>query len=137
MGVPSGGTFSTIPIDLEVLRELTARLEGPNDNCNAVLRRMLELESVSRAEQMDPAGEPWVCDGVIFPPGTDFRASYRGQLYSGRVERGALVVNGERFLSPSRAASSITGTSVNGWKFWECLRGDDTKWVAIDGLRKR
>ena len=92
----------------------------------------LELSDVNTAMPGD-----WVSKGVKFPAGTDFRAEYRGQTYSGRVEGGALVLaNGKRFDSPSPAAISITGNSVNGWIFWECKFPGKPEWQRIDTLRR-
>jgi hypothetical protein len=74
---------------------------------------------------------------VTFPTGTDFRLKHKGKTYVGRVEDGALVVQGQRFASPSPAAISITGNSVNGWKLWECRRPGEAAWTSIDGLRAK
>ena len=83
-----------------------------------------------------PKGKPWVVKGVVFPHGTEFRANHKGQVYQGRVENGALMVNGKRFTSPSAAAMSITGYSINGWIFWECRRPGETTWQIIKKLQE-
>jgi hypothetical protein len=73
--------------------------------------------------------------GVKFPHGTEFRATYKGQIFNGVVEDGALAVNGKRFSSPSAAAVAITGNPVNGWIFWECKMPGQTKWKTIKSYR--
>src|SRR3990172_2071298 len=41
----------------------------------------------------------------------------RGEVYSGRVEAdGSLVLDGRRFPSPSKAASTVAGNSRDGWE---------------------
>jgi hypothetical protein len=80
-------------------------------------------------------GGDWIVKGVTFPGGTEFRATYKGQTYLGRVEAGALVLNGRRFDTPSAAAMSISGNPVNGWTFWECRSPGRTSWQLIKGLR--
>lgn len=58
------------------------------------------------------------------PSGTKLVASYKKQSYSCTVgqdeddRRYYLLADGRRFTSPSAAANTITGTSVNGWRFW-------------------
>jgi hypothetical protein len=77
----------------------------------------------------------WVAKGVSFPNGTEFRGRYKGRAYAGTVEKGALVVEGKRYSSPSPAAMAITGTQTDGWKFWECRRPGDVTWTNIKTLR--
>jgi hypothetical protein len=131
----------SIEVDFDVFKELTARRTSESVTENDVVRRLLGLNSaggdsstvigVQRSE-----GVPWITKGVSFPHGTEFRAAYKGQRYVGRVEHGALVVNGERFSSPSAAAISITDNPVNGWRFWECLLPGASRWRLIATLRK-
>jgi hypothetical protein len=61
---------------------------------------------------------------------------YKGQTYLARVVASALVLNGERFDSPSAAAVKITGNPVNGWTFWECRIPGQGKWQQLRSLRK-
>jgi len=79
----------------------------------------------------------WIVKGVRFPAGTEFRAHYKGQTYLGRVERGALSLNGESFDTPSSAAMSITKNPVNGWTFWECRLPGQASWQILKGLRRK
>lgn len=68
--------------------------------------------------------------------GTEFRAHYKGETHLARVQNGALVVNGQRYDTPSAAAMSITGSPVNGWMFWECRLPGQASWQMIKVLRK-
>ena len=126
--------MSTIEIDFDVFKALTALRTSETETYNAVLRKLLKLQSTPMPT---PAwgGPGWVCDGVTFPSGTEFRAKFKRQIHTGRVDGSALVVNGERFTSPSAAAVSITGYAVNGWRFWDCKRPSDSNWINIDNLR--
>jgi hypothetical protein len=83
-----------------------------------------------------PSKGDWMAKGIRFPAGTEFRASYKGQTYLARVEDGALVLNGERFDTPSSAAMSITKSPVNGWTFWESRAPGQGSWQMIKTLRK-
>lgn len=78
----------------------------------------------------------WVTRDVTFPSGTEFRARHKHITYFGKVEDGALVVNGQSYSSPSAAAVAITNTAVNGWRFWECKFPDDSEWVSLAALRQ-
>ena len=131
----------TIDVDFDVFKALTARRSTEEVSENEVLRSLLGLPpkrgsttpiAVDTAETDD-----WVAKGVRFPAGTEFRASYKGQTWLGRVERGALVVNGQRFDSPSAAAVFITKTPTNGWTFWECRLPGQSSWQIIKGLRRK
>lgn len=137
MTVSDPWEFQSVPIDFEVFKALTALLNAPQDTYNNVLRRALGLESHQIAAQPESAGgKPWVIDGVTFPHGTEFRAKYKGQLHSGSVQDGMLVVRGQRYDSPSAAAMSITGNNVNGWKFWQSRRPGGITWMDISSLRR-
>jgi hypothetical protein len=139
LAAPNFAEFHTVSIDFEVFKALTARLESPNDSYNEVLRRLLQLPPVPSADKAVALTDArsWVVGGASFPQGTEFRARYRGQTYTARVEDGALVYNGQRFESPSPAAAAITRNSVNGWLFWECRLPGRTQWVSMKSLRSR
>lgn len=124
--------MTTIDVDFEVFKELTARRRSEEMTENEVLREILGLtkpvRNLSAVAAANVGGVAWVSKGVSFPHGTEFRATYKGQQYSAIVKNGALVMNGKRYTSPSAAAVSITGNPVNGWRFWECLLPGSTKW---------
>ncbi len=134
--------MATIEVDFEVFKELTSRRTSESVSENDVIRGLLGLNKSSSVPVPHPAPieagrYPWVCKGISFPHGTEFRSTYKGQLYTGKVENGALVVNGERFTSPSAAAVAITENAVNGWRFWECLLPGTSKWKIIADLRRK
>lgn len=131
----------SIDIDFEVFKALTARRETEEMTENDVLRSLLDLsplhtKSSSPAHSANGTGIPWIAKGVSFPHGTEFRAAYKGQQFTGVVKNGALVINGKRYKSPSAAAYSITGSGVNGWRFWECLLPGSTKWKVMASYRR-
>jgi hypothetical protein len=131
----------TIDVDFDVFKALTARRSTEEVSENDVLRSLLGLPSKQRSttpitvETAD--SNDWIAKGVRFPTGTEFRASYKGQTWLGRVERGALVVNGKRFDTPSAAAVFITKSPTNGWTFWECRLPGQSSWQLIKGLRRK
>mgnify|MGYP001160645801 FL=1 len=131
--------MNTIEIDFDVYKALTLRRAAEDVTCNDVLREVLGLSPKNglASSPASAAGQgDWVTKGVRFPVGTEFRASYKGQTYYGKVESGKLVVNGKRFDSPSAAAGAITGNLVNGWTFWECRAPGKSSWQMIKSLRK-
>ena len=127
----------TIDVDFDVFKALTVRRPSEEVTENDVLRQLLGLPT-RRSGTMSPSPTPgdWITKGVRFPAGTEFKASYKGQTYVGRVEGGALVINGKRFDSPSAAAMSVTGNPVNGWTFWECRLPGQAGWKMAKALRK-
>ncbi len=131
--------MATIEIDFDVFKELTIRRTTESVTYNDVLRELLGLGVVKASAQVPnntSAAGAWTTKGVTFPAGTEFRATYKGQTISGKVESGSLMINGKSFDSPSSAAGSITGTMVNGWIFWECRLPGNMSWQSIKTLRK-
>jgi hypothetical protein len=128
----------TIEVDFDVYKALTLRRPTEAVTENDVLRELLGLSPrrPTEAATSGPAPGDWVAKGVRFPSGTEFRATYKGKTYLGRVEGGALVLNGKRFDSPSAAAISVTRNPVNGWHFWQCRMPGQASWQMIKALRK-
>lgn len=131
--------MSSIEIDFDVYKALTARRTSEAVSYNDVLREVLGLGTKPNAPTPAPVESgkgDWVSKGVRFPAGTEFRAQYKGQQILGRVENGALSLNGKTYDSPSAAAVSVTGNAVNGWNFWECRFPGTSPWVLITSLRR-
>jgi len=129
----------SIDVDFEVFKQLTVLRRSEEMTENEVIRQLLKLgrpTRESRPDAAEPEGIAWVTKGVSFPHGTEFRTQYKGQEYIGRVQNGALVVNGKRYSSPSAAAVAITGNAVNGWRFWECKLPDSSRWRLAASLRR-
>jgi hypothetical protein len=128
----------TIEVDFDVFKALTARRPSENVTENDVLRDLLGLtpKRPSAPSSGASASGDWITKGVRFPTGSEFRAQYKGQTFLGRVNNGALVLNGRRFDTPSAAAVSITNNPVNGWHFWQCRLPGQASWQMIKALRK-
>lgn len=128
----------TIEVDFEVFKQLTVRRATEEVSYNDVIRELLNLgqgKAKTTKEAAASAPSDWVAKGVRFPANTEFRVNYKGQVRTGRVEGGALIVNGKRYASPSAAAVAITGGPVNGWRFWECRLPGKSTWQLIERLR--
>jgi len=129
----------TIEVDFDVFKQLTVRRATEDVSYNDVIRELLGLgqgKASTAKETTGPSSDDWVVKGVRFPAGTEFRATYKGQARTGRVEGGALAVNGQRYDSPSAAAVAVTGSPVNGWRFWECRLSGKSSWQLIESLRR-
>ena len=133
----------TIEVDFDVLRALMVRRPNESVSNNDVLRKLLELppaqpqSATSNASSSPSVAQDWVIKGVRIGAGWQLRAKHHGREYRGRVETGALVLDGgARFTSPSAAGHSITKYAVNGWTFWECRRSSDEEWRPLAALRK-
>lgn len=129
----------TIDVDFEVFKQLTIRRATEQVTCNDVVRELLGLKPAAAAAAKAPNGVSagdWLAKGVRFPAGTEFRANYKGKVHAARVEGGALVLNGQRYDSPSPAAMSVTDSAVNGWRFWECRLPGKSTWQLMENLRR-
>ena len=122
-----------IDIDFDVYKEITVRRASESVSANDVLREVFGLPPVASKAEM--AAEVWVTKGVEFPSGTQFRATYKGQVYYASVTEAGLVFCEESYNSPSAAAMAITEKPVNGWTFWECQFPDSDQWIVIKTLR--
>jgi Protein of unknown function (DUF2924) len=136
----------TIEIDFDVYKALTSRRADESVSYNDVLRGLLGLgaESAGGIRRLFGLGgaraaaapsNDWIYKGIRFPAGTELRARYKGVMHRARIERGALILNGKRAGSPSEAARTITGTNVNGWRFWQCRLPGDGSWRRLESLQ--
>ena len=125
--------MARIDVDFEVFKELTARRASESVTHNDVIRELLGLKNA--ATTTPEANGVWVCRGVQFPDGTQFRATYKGKTYTAEIRRGSLMLNGQRQTSPSAAAFHITKNNTNGWDFWQIKRPGDPSWLVMKELR--
>ena len=124
-------------VDFDVWQVLTSRRKSEQDTNNDVLRRILDLPpKAANVEDKPHNGKSWVTKNVSIPEGTEFRALYKNNYYYGKVDDGALVIDGKSFTSSSKAARHITGNSVNGWIFWECKLPGKNSFQIMSSLRK-
>ncbi|WP_338425167.1 hypothetical protein [Sphingopyxis kveilinensis] len=146
-----------IDVDFDVYKALTLLRRTEDDTYNDVLRRLLtigEEVTASKKERDELRNSPvnalgailanqigsgpgaWI-GNVFFPDGTRFRATYKGKTYRAEI-RDELWIdeNGKVRRSPSDAAGAISGTKVNGWRFWYARRPADNDWHRLDELRR-
>lgn len=109
-----------------------------NENLTQKIQRANEgLTGVDRNSYIDThlKGGAWF-NNVLFPEGTELKGTYKGTTYYARIKGSQWVGNdGIVRKSPSDAASSISHTNVNGWRFWHARRPGDTEWKRLDKLR--
>lgn len=135
-----------IEIDFEVFKALTSLRQSENHTYNEVLRDLLGLQKTLSRQMNERFGglaaalgpKPntgFVSRGLYLPDGTLLRVMYKGRTYEARIENGKwLFPDGREFTSPSGAAHAVTGTQVNGLRFWEARRPSDTEWRKLDAL---
>ena len=137
--------MQSIEIDFEVFKALTALRRSESHTYNQVIRDLLDLgtshpAAFSGLEGMGEAIEKTMLGGfesrgLFLPNGTQLRATHKGKGYSASIRGGQWVAeNGQKFTSPSAAASAITQNNVNGWRFWQAKRPSDSEWRNLDAL---
>ncbi|MDP2241520.1 MAG: hypothetical protein Q8K18_15335 [Burkholderiales bacterium] len=126
-----------IEIDFDVFKELTNRRPTEAVTYNDVIRDLLKLPQSAKSAQPAANGmKSWIVSETSFPAGSEFMADYKGKTYSGIAKDGKLVLaDGRKFSTPSAAAVHVTGSSVNGWRFWKCKLPGATQFVLIERLR--
>ena len=126
-----------IDIDFEVFKELTNRRTAEDVTYNDVIRDLLKLlKPAKSAKPASNGSKPWVVSDTSFPAGSEFLTDYKGKAYSGVVKDGKLELSdGRKFTTPSAAAMHVTGSNVNGWRFWKCKLPGASQFVLIERLR--
>ncbi|MCM8731774.1 DUF4357 domain-containing protein [Hephaestia sp. GCM10023244] len=135
--------MQSIDIDFDVFKELTARRAHEGHTYNDVLRELLGLarrkpnpsEAVSCASSQDRERRGFALRGGELPHGTQLRAIYKGEEFRAIIEDGEwLDRNRKSQSSPSAAAKDVTGTNVNGLRFWHAKRPSDREFLRLDIL---
>ena len=145
-----------VEIDFEVYKALTLLRESEDDSYSDVIARLLTLSKVEVADgdlydKLRPAKDDlfaalwkgpstpdsgaWI-GNVHFPNGTRFRATYKGRTYHAQIKDDVWIgEDGIVRRSPSEAASAISDTNVNGWRFWFGIRPSEDEWKRLDEFR--
>jgi hypothetical protein len=127
--------FKTIEIDLDVYKRIEENRKSFDQSENDILRHLLDLEEQPIKMVRGNKTGLNIGDGVVLPDGTQLRKKYKGQLYEVTVTNGRIIYNGKGYTSPSGAAVAITGSPVNGWRFWEVKKPDDNEYRPLAELR--
>jgi hypothetical protein len=117
----------------EFVNKVNAFASGdPPTNALAAHAQGREWDNVRNA--LLPQGA-WF-DNTFFPNGTRFRATYKGRTYTAEVRDGCWIdSDGLVRTSPSAAAGAISGTTVNGWRFWHGLMPGTSNWRRLDEFK--
>ena len=128
--------YKSIEIDLEVYKLIEANRKSFAQTENEILREILNLKpEIKRIRSYIADTGLDIGDGVLLPEGSVLRKKYKGQVYEVEVRGGQILYNGKGYTSPSGAAVAVTGSSVNGWTFWEVKRPNDGDFKLLDSLR--
>src|SRR4051812_47199662 len=130
-----------IPVDLEVFKALESQREAFHESHNDILRRVFGLpQKVASPEEQAVV---WLRKGVGLPKGTRWRMTSSKGDQTGNVVGGGFQYRGEVVASPSRLAMRIyesrsgKKTSLNGWRYVEVKRPDDSEWMMLSSLVER
>jgi hypothetical protein len=146
-----------ILIDFEVFKALTAKRLNERHTYNDVIRELLDLDSLLEAQEpiegfFDDSGPVkdhafgvgsllsgstgFSARGIFLPNGTAIKANYKQRQYTAKIESGQWIsADGKAHSSPSAAAKSVTGSNVNGLRFWQVKRPNDVEWHRLDLLK--
>lgn len=75
------------------------------------------------------------CRGGKIPNGLKLRGSHLSKKYEAEVKGGKVWLNQKGYDSPSKAARSITKSSINGWTWWEYFDEHSKEWRSLSNLR--
>ncbi len=136
-----------IPDEL-YLALLEETLKGNHREVHVFIKYLLQQKNQREVISHNPlfsngTGKNLVTKGGHIPHGTKLQCAYKGRTFSGLVDDGAIVVEGERFRSPGEAAiyvAKLQGNdraSINGWIFWKYFDSLTNEWEVLDNLRKK
>lgn len=74
---------------------------------------------------------------MTLEPRTKLVARHKGQAFTATVVRRFRLADGREFKSLSTAAKAITGTSVNGYRFWAVAQPETSKKTGVSRKTKR
>ncbi len=130
--------LTPVEIDFDVHKRIEAERRSFTETPNAVLRRLLLIDSAPPAPGN---GRGWSGRGVNLPHGAEIRMEYNGRVYNGVIQDGQWVVEGRKYKSPSGAAGGAARTksgrrtSLDGWNYWQFRRPGEATWASIRSLR--
>lgn len=126
-----------IQVDIDVYRHLESNRLTFSESHNEILRRILGFGDIPREETMpsQQRKQGLVARGILIPNGLRLRKVFKGRLIEAEVKDDAIEYDGHSYTSPSKPACVATGTSVNGWKFWEYFDETSASWQPLEALR--
>lgn len=133
-----------IEIDIEVSKWIESNRISFDETENEILRRISKgkandgkFDPINIEENIIDINEGLFWKGVLLKNGLRLRRQFKGKMHIAEIKNNQIVFNTKTFHSPSAAAIELTGTSVNGWVFWEYYNSKNNKWELLDNLRKK
>ena len=139
--------FLKIYIDIDVYKLIESYRIDFNETENDILKRVLYqneypennsnfIKEVNTLQNLFINKEGLFWKGVLLKNGLKLRKLSKDKSYQATVINGRIIYNNQEFFSPSGAGVSASGTSVNGWTFWEYYNEEIDRWELLDNLRK-
>lgn len=136
-----------IDIDIDVYKLIESYRIDFNETENEILKRVLNqdeypennsnfLQEVNIPQNLFINKEGLSWKGVLLKNGLKLRKLSKDKSYQATVINGRIIYNNQEFFSPSAAGVAASGTSVNGWIFWEYYDEEQERWELLDNLRK-
>lgn len=75
-------------------------------------------------------------DAGLLKPSDELQFAGRNDIRARVTPQGKVLLKGVEYSSPSSAASSVTGTSLNGWVIWRIRSGSPER-ITLADLRSR
>ena len=124
--------IKTIRISIDVWNEIAKR-GNFGETENDVLKRVFGIDKKTKSPP-----KTFHRKGRLPPNGTKCRFNHKSKYIYGDIKDGFLiVVDYGTYTSFSKAASEISGTSLNGWLYWEIqLHETPNVWMSANKWRK-
>jgi negative regulator of replication initiation len=137
-----------IDIDIEVYKLIESYRIDFNETENDILKRVLNqneypennsnfIQEVNISQNLFINKEGLFWKGVLLKNGLKLRKLSKDKSYQATVINGRIIYNNQEFFSPSAAGVAASGTSVNGWIFWDFFDDNSNSWKKLSELRKK
>jgi hypothetical protein len=137
-----------IDIDIDVYKLIESYRIDFNETENDILKRVLYqneypennsnfIKEVNTLQNLFINKEGLFWKGVLLKNGLKLRKLSKDKSYQATVINGRIIYNNQEFFSPSAAGVSASGTSVNGWIFWDFFDDNSNSWKKLSELRKK
>ncbi len=130
--------FVSVPVSLDLYRELLSRHPYPNGVIEDVLQDFLDrtADAIPASKKGRGNGLHW--EASFLPEKTRLRAKHYGEYKYADVKGDHVVYEGKAYSSVAAAINAMRGnTSNNAWKVTQVMRPTDTEWVGALRIRRQ
>ncbi|MGH9932752.1 MAG: hypothetical protein ACREA9_26410 [Pyrinomonadaceae bacterium] len=130
--------FVSVPVSLDLYRELLARHPYPNGVIEDVVQAFLDRTAVDVPAPKKTRGNGLHWEASFLPEKTRLRTKHHGEYKYADVKGDHIMYEGKTYSSVAAAINAMRGnTSNNAWKVTQVMRPTDTEWLGALRIRRQ